>query len=144
MDGPVLLRIISFGAPTGPNKGRVAGLAIGCFGELSSEFDELCSFIARNMTVGHLQYYGNKATEQALNMLRSRIQSAWGHAATFAWADLILDRSRTLVGLQSPAASTVAAAAADPDLDNYDLLHATHPGSGQGAQARTWQADRQD
>ena len=77
----------------------MVGLAIGCFGELSSEFGELCSFIARNMTVEHLQYYDNKTPEQALNMFRSRIQSVWGHAATFAWADLILDRSRTLVGL---------------------------------------------
>ena len=75
-------------------------------------------------------------------MFRSRIQSVWGHAATFAWADLILDRSRTLVGLQSPAAAA-AAAAADPDLDNYDLFQATHPDFGQGAQARTWQANRQ-
>ena len=72
----------------------------------------------------------------------SRIQSVWGRVATFAWADLILDRSRTLVGLQSPAAT--AAAAADPDLGNYDLFHATHPDFGQGVQARTWQANRQD
>ena len=48
-----------FGAPSGPNKGRVVGLAIGCFGELSSEFGELC-FIERNMAVGHLQYYTTK------------------------------------------------------------------------------------
>ena len=95
-----------------------------------------------NMTVEHLLYYDNRTPEQALNMLRSRIQSVWGHAAIFAWADLILDRSRTLVGLQSPAAA--AAAAADPDLDNYDLFHATHPAFGQGVQARTWQANRQD
>jgi hypothetical protein len=67
----------------------VVGPAIGCFGELSSEFGELCSFIARNMAVRHLQYYDNKAPEQALIMLRSRIQSVWGHAATFAWAGII-------------------------------------------------------
>ena len=60
MDGPVLSRLLSFGAPTGQDKGRVVGLAIGCFGELSSEFGELCSFIARNMTAEHLQYYDNK------------------------------------------------------------------------------------
>ena len=119
----------------------MVGFAIGCFGELLSEFRELCSFIARNMTVEHLQYYDSKAPEQALGMLRLRIQSVWGHAATFAWADLTLDRSGALVGLQSRAAT---AAAADPDLDNYDLFHATHPDFGEGAQARTWQANRQD
>ena len=143
-DGPILSRLLSFGATTGPNKGRVVGLAIGCFGELSSEFDELCTFIARNLTVEHLQYYDNKTPEQALNMFRTRIQSVWSHAAIFAWADLILDRSRTLVGLQSPAAAAAAAAAADPDLDNYDLFHATHPDFGQGVQARTWRANSQD
>jgi hypothetical protein len=94
----------------------------------------------------HLQYYDNKAPEKALDMLRSRIQPVWGHAATFAWADLILDRSRTLVGLQSPAATAAAAAAADPDLDNCDLFlfHATHPDFGQGVQARTWRVNRHD
>ena len=78
-------------------------------------------------------------------MFPSRIQSVRGHAATFAWADLILDRSWTLVGQQS-AAATAAAAAVDPDpgLDNYDHFHATHPDFGQGVQARTWQANRQD
>jgi hypothetical protein len=29
----------------------------GCFGELSSKFGELCTFIAWNMAVEHLQYY---------------------------------------------------------------------------------------
>ena len=96
------------------------------------------------MTVEHLQYYGNKTPEEALNMFRSRIQSVWGHAATFAWADVILDRSRAFVGLQSPAATAAAAAAAGPNLENYDLFHATHPDFGQGVQARTWQANRQD
>jgi hypothetical protein len=100
MDGPVLSRLLSFGAISGPNKGRAVGLAIGCFGAFSSEFGELCTFIARNMAVEHLQYYDKKAPEQALSMLLSRIQSVWGHAATFAWADLILGQSLSLVGLE--------------------------------------------
>ena len=75
------------------------GLAIGCFGELSSEFGKLCPFIARNMAAEHLQCYDSKTPEEALNIPPSRIQPAWGHAATFAWADLILDRSRTFMGL---------------------------------------------
>ena len=89
------------------------------------------------MAVEYLQYYDNKSPEEALNMFRSRIQRAWGHAAIFAWADLILDRSRTVVGLQSPAA-TAAAAAGDPNLDN--LFHAMQPDYGQGVRARTWRA----
>ena len=53
----------------------MVGLAIGCFGELSSEFGELCTFIARNMAVEHLQYYDNKSPEEALNMFRSRFSA---------------------------------------------------------------------
>ena len=39
----------------------MVGLAVGCFGELSSEFGQLCSFIARNMAVEYLQYCDDKA-----------------------------------------------------------------------------------
>ena len=71
-----------------------------------------------------------KTPEQALSMFRSRIQSVWGHAATFAWAALILDRSRALVGLQSPATTSAVTAAAGPGLGNYDLFYATLPDFG--------------
>jgi hypothetical protein len=50
VDRPVLSRLLSSVTLSGPNKGRVVGLAIGCFGELSSEFGEIFSFIALNMT----------------------------------------------------------------------------------------------
>ena len=43
----------------------------------------------------------------------------WGHAAIFAWSDLILDRGRKLVGLQSPAAfATRAGGDSDPNFEN--------------------------
>ena len=35
-------------------------------------------------------------------MFRSMNRREWGRAALFAWSDLISDRSRKLVGLQSP------------------------------------------
>ena len=42
--------------------------------------------------------------------------------------DLILDRSRMLVGLQSPAAcATRAGGNSDPNSENYDLFHARSP-----------------
>ena len=41
---------------------------------------------------------------------------------------LILDRSRKLVGLQSPAAcATRVGGDSDPNFDNYDLFHAQSP-----------------
>jgi len=52
---------------------------------------------------------------------------------SFAWSDLILDRSRKLVGLQSPAAcATRAGGDSGPNFENYNLFHARSPGTGRG------------
>ena len=76
-------------------------------------------------------------------MFRSKIRRVWGQAAIFAWSDLILDRSRKLVGLQSPAAcATRAGGDSDPYVENYDLFHARSPDTGRGVHARSWQASR--
>ena len=67
------------------------------------------------------------------------------HAAIFAWSDLISDRSRKLVGLQSPAAcATRAGGDSDPNFENFDLLHAQSPDTGRGVRARSWRANRND
>jgi len=64
-------------------------------------------------------------------MFRSSIRYVWGHAAIFAKSDLILDRSRTLVDLLSPAAyATRAGGDSGPNSENYDLFHAQSPGTG--------------
>jgi len=48
-----------------------------------------------------------------------------GHAAIFAWIDLVLDRSRKLVGPQLLAACvTCAGDDSNLNLENYDLLFA--------------------
>ena len=59
-----------------------------------------CKFIARNRAVSYVHRYDDKSPKEALGMFRSRICRVWGRAAIFAWSDLILDRSRKLVGLQ--------------------------------------------
>jgi len=67
----------------------------------------------------------------------------WGHAAIFAWSDLILDRSRKSAGLQSPAAcATRAGCNSGPNFENYDFFHAQSPGTGRGAHARSWRANQ--
>ena len=87
--------------------------------------------------------YDDKSPKEALGMFRSRIRRVWGHAAIFAWSDLILDRSRKLVGLQSPAAcATRAGGDSDPNFENYDLFHAQSPDTGRGVHARSWRANR--
>jgi len=48
-----------------------------------------------------------------------------GLCGHFSWSDLVLDRSRTLVGLQLLAACAMRAGSdSDPYLENYDLFHA--------------------
>ena len=76
-------------------------------------------------------------------MFRSRTRRAWGHAAVFAWSDLVLDRSRKLAGLQSLAAcATRAGGDSDPNFENYDLFHAQSPETGRSVHALSWRANR--
>ena len=103
--------LLSFGPVAGKYEGTVLGLGIGCFGELSAGFNDVCTFIARNRAVSYVDRYDDKSPKEALGMFRSRIRRVWGHAAVFAWSDLILDRSRKLSGLQSPAACATCAVA---------------------------------
>jgi len=72
-------------------------------------------------------------------MFCSWIRRVWGHAALFAWSDLTLDRSRKIVGLQSPAAcATRAGGDSSPNFENQDLFHAQSPDTEYGAHARSW------
>ena len=76
-------------------------------------------------------------------MFGSRICLVWGHAVIFAWSDLISDRSRKLVGLQSPAACTTRAGGdSDPNFVNCGLFHAQAPDTERGVHARSWRANR--
>ena len=76
-------------------------------------------------------------------MFRSRIRRVWGHAAIFAWNDVILDRSRKLVCLQSPAAcATRLGGDSDPNFENFDLFHAQSSDTGCRVHARSWRANR--
>ena len=75
-------------------------------------------------------------------MFRSRTRRVWGHAAVFAWSGLVLDRSRKLVGLQSPAACAMRAGGnSGPNFENYGFVHAQSPDTGRGV-PRLWQASR--
>jgi len=52
----------------------------------------------------------------------------WGHAAIFAWSDLILDRSRKLAGLQSPAAcATRAGGDSNLNFENLKTAASSRP-----------------
>jgi len=134
---------LSFGPVAGKYEGTVLGIGIGCFGELPARFNGVFTFIARNRSVSYMGRYDDKSPKEALGMFRSRIRRAWGHAAVFAWSEVVLDRSRKFVGLQSPAAcATRAGGDSDPNFENCDLFHAQSPDTGQGSQARSWRANR--
>ena len=134
---------LSFGPVAGKYEGTVLGLGISCFGKLFPGFNNACTFIARNRAVSYVDRYDAKSPKEALGMFRSRIRRVWGHAAVFAWSDLILDRSRKLSGLQSPAAcATHAGGDSGPKFENYDLFHAQPPDTGCGVHARSWRENR--
>jgi len=59
------------------------GLGIGCFDELSAGFNDVCTFIARNLAVSYVDRYDDKFPKEALGMFRSGIRRVWGHAAIF-------------------------------------------------------------
>ena len=79
--GPVKSALLSFGPVAGKYEGTVLGLGIGCFGELSAGFNDVCTFIARNRAVSYVDRYDDKSPKEALGMFRSRIRRVWGHAA---------------------------------------------------------------
>ena len=96
-----------------------------------------------NRALSYVDCYDDKSPKEALSMFRSRIRCVWSHAAVFAWSNLILDRSRKLVGLQSPAAcATCAGGDSGPNFENYDPFQAQSPDTGRGVYARSWRANR--
>jgi len=84
--GPVKSTLLSFGPVAGKYEGTVLGLGIGCFGELSAGFNDVCTFIARNRAVSYVDRYDDKSPKEALGMFRSRIRRVWSHAAVFPGA----------------------------------------------------------
>ena len=57
----------------------------------------------------------------------------WGHAAVFAWSDLVLDPA---------ACATRTGGDSDPNFENYDLFHAQSLDTGRGVHTRSWRANR--
>ena len=59
--------LLSFGPVAGKYEGTVLGLGIGCFGELSAGFNDVCTFIARNRAVSYVDLY-DKSPKEDLGM----------------------------------------------------------------------------
>jgi len=107
------------------------------------------TFIAHNRALYFVDCYDDKSPKEALGpaacgvMFRLRTRRVWCHAAVFALSVLVLDCSRKLVGLQSPAAcATRVGGDFDPDIENYDPFLARIPDTRRGVHARSWRANR--
>ena len=72
--GPVKSALLSFGPVAGKHEGTVLGLGIGCFGELSAGFNDVCAFIARNRAVSYVDRFDDMLPKEDLGMFRSRIR----------------------------------------------------------------------
>jgi len=141
--GPVKSALLLFRPVAGKYEGTVLWHGIGCFGELTAGFIGVRTFIARNRALSYMDRYDDKSPKEALGVFRSRIRRACGHAAVFAWSDLILDCSRKLVSLQSPAAcATRSGGNSGPNFENNGPFHAQSPNTGRGLHARSWRANQ--
>ena len=69
-NGPVKIAPLSFGPVAGKFEGTVLGLGIGCFSELSAGFNDVCTFIARNLAVSYVDRYDDKPPKEALGLFR--------------------------------------------------------------------------
>ena len=123
----------------GKHKGAVPGLGIGC---LSAGFncvrERSSRAVVRYPTWVIAGRYDDNSPKEALGMFRSRARRLCGHAAIFAWSDLILDHNRKLVGLQSPAACD-----SGPYFENKDLFHAQSPDTERGVHSCSWRTNRE-
>ena len=90
-----------------------------------------------------MDHFDDKLPKEALGIIRSRICRVSGHAAIFASSDLILDRSRKLVGLQSPAAcATRTGGDSGPNFEICVCFRAQSLGTARSVHARSWRANR--
>ena len=80
----------------GKHEGMLLWLGISCLGKLPAAFDDVCTFIARNQLVSYSTRIATTTSRRPRRPLAwpTRGSAAWGHAAVFAWSDLILDRIR--------------------------------------------------
>ena len=99
-------------------------------------------FIERNRAVSYEDRHDDKSPKEALGMFGSRIFRVRSHAAVVAWSALILNCSRMLGGLNSPAAcATLAGGNFDPNTQHRELRPQS-PDIGRAVHAHLWRANR--
>ena len=110
------------------NSGKIAGLILGAFGELSMCFHDLSELIASQLSAEHLDFYDIPSAESKALSLR-RIRRSWGLAAHRGWAKLLLDRTRDLV--EDPRQPRGPVHGTDEgDSEMHELFHFRQPPGG--------------
>ena len=78
------------------NPGRVSGLVVGTFGEVSIQVRDLADLVACELNAEHIAFFDD-AMNESKQMFTQRIRRSIGLAIHRGWAKLLLDRCRDLV-----------------------------------------------
>ena len=78
------------------NSGRVSGLVVGAFGEVSIQVRDLADLVACELNAEHLALFDG-AMNESTQMFTQRMRRSIGLAIHRGWAKLLLDRFRDLV-----------------------------------------------
>ena len=78
------------------NSGRASDLAVGAFGEVSSQIRDLTDLVACELSAEYLAFF-DIAKKESKGIFTQRIRRSLGLAVHRGWAKLLLDRCRDLV-----------------------------------------------
>ena len=78
------------------NSGRLSGLAVGAFGEVSSHIRDLADVVACELSAKYLAFF-DIAKKESKGIFTQRIRRSLGLAVHRGWAKLLLDRCHDLV-----------------------------------------------
>ena len=118
------------------NSGRVSGLAVGAFGEVSSQIRDLADLVACELSAEYLSFF-DIAKKESKGIFTQRIRRSLGLAVHRGWAKLLLDRCRDLVeDPRQPRTHTHETDEDDAEAHEYFHLHQTR---GRGGHYRTRQ-----
>jgi hypothetical protein len=118
------------------NSGRVSGLAVGAFGEVSSQIRDLADLVACELSAEYLAFF-DIAKKESKGIFMQRIRRSLGLAAHRGWVKLLLDRCRDLVeDPRQPRTHTHETDEDDAKAHEYFHLHQTR---GRGGHYRTRQ-----
>ena len=112
------------------NSGRVSGLVVGAFGEVSMQVRDLAGLVACELNAEHLALFDG-AMNESKQMFTQRMRRSVRLAVHCGWAKLLLDRCRDLVqDPRQPRFHTREADEDDAEAHEYFHFHQTRGGGG--------------